>query len=275
MIDDINIGFTVLMSCYKNDDPIKFDSALLSIKNSTLKAEAVVLVVDGPIPSNIESVITKYYHILPLRVKRLPVNTGLALALNYGLTFVSTKYCIRADADDVNLPDRFSEIIQRLVSGVDLVGSYIEELDSLSNLYVATKYVPIEHHRILKYAAKRNPFNHMSVGFVTKKVTDVGCYPNIHLREDYGLWVKMLANGAVTCNIPKSLVHASAGTGMFRRRGGFSHVKAEIKMQTLLIQLGFKSPLRGLLDWFFKSVVFLMPSFLRKYVYILLLRGVA
>ena len=265
--------FTVLISCYRNDDPVKFEAALLSIESNNRRPEMVVLVVDGPIPKLVDDIISKFSSRLPLNVQRLSKNGGLATALNYGLSFVETEYCIRADADDVNLSDRFDRIIQKLMCGFDLVGSYIAEYDSDNNSYVSTKYVPIDHQAILKYASKRNPFNHMAVGFSTKKVRDVGCYPDIYLREDYGLWIKMLASGAITCNIPEVLVQASAGTGMFKRRGGISHVRAEIDMQLLLIKSGFKGFFRGSFDWFLKAIVYLLPPFLRKYIYLYFLRG--
>jgi len=266
-------SFTVLISCYRNDDPNKFSMALQSIADNTLSPVMVVLVVDGSIPDDLNDVILTFAKTLPLNVQRLPENVGLALALNHGLSFVETDFCIRADADDLNLLDRFDQIIDKLKSGIDVVGSYIAEYDSVSNAYVSTKYVPVNHQSILKFAVKRNPFNHMSVGFVTSKVRDVGGYPNIYLREDYGLWIKLLKNGAITYNIPKVMVHASAGTGMFKRRGGISHIKAEIEMQRLLVNLGFKSVWRGVIHWTSKSIVYLLPPFLRKYIYLYFLRN--
>ena len=200
----------------------------------------VILVIDGPIPSSLERVIFEYEDLLPLTVQRLLENVGLALALNHGLKFVQTDYCIRADADDINMPDRFRKILQMLMANYDLVGSYIDEYDSRNDYYVATKRVPVDQKSIREYAKRRNPFNHMSVGFRTNSVKDVGGYPNIHLREDYALWVTMLANNVTCCNIPEVLVHASAGEGMYERRGGRKHIAAEFKMQSLLRALGFK-----------------------------------
>ena len=108
-------SFTVLISCYRNDDPNKFSMALQSIADNTLSPVMVVLVVDGSIPDDLNDVILTFAKTLPLNVQRLPENVGLALALNHGLSFVETDFCIRADADDLNLLDRFDQIIDKRV----------------------------------------------------------------------------------------------------------------------------------------------------------------
>lgn len=268
-----NKEFSVLMSCYWNDSFEKFRAALQSIVDNTLSPTVVVLVIDGPIPLSLENVISEYKDILPLIVVRLPENVGLALALNHGLKSIQTDYCIRADADDVNLPDRFSKILEKLTANYDLVGSYIEEYDPSDGGYVATKRVPLDQENIRGYAKRRNPFNHMSVGFNTTVVKRVGGYPSIHLREDYALWVTLLAGNITCCNIPDVLVHASAGAGMYERRGGITHIAAEFKMQCLLTELGYKGLFRAGLDFGLKTVVYLLPSVMRKYIYLYGLRN--
>ena len=53
--------FSVAMSVYKNDNPEWFDKAIKSISiDQTIKPDEIVLVVDGPVPDSIHSVIDKY-----------------------------------------------------------------------------------------------------------------------------------------------------------------------------------------------------------------------
>lgn len=52
--------FSVAMCVYGGDNPEWFDKALESTVNQTVKPEEIVLVVDGPIPNDIQDVIAKY-----------------------------------------------------------------------------------------------------------------------------------------------------------------------------------------------------------------------
>ena len=57
--------FSVAMCVYAKDNPKWFDDALASITiNQTVKPNEIVLVVDGPIPKEIQEVIYKYENLL-------------------------------------------------------------------------------------------------------------------------------------------------------------------------------------------------------------------
>jgi hypothetical protein len=68
--------FSVAMSVYKNDNPEWLDVALESIINQTVKPNEIVLVVDGPISDELNSVIKKYEHICCLG-KRERINNEI------------------------------------------------------------------------------------------------------------------------------------------------------------------------------------------------------
>ena len=42
----------------------------------------------------------------------------------------------------------------------------------------------------------------MTVFYKTKIVKKLGGYPNLYLKEDYGLWCKMIGSGAKVKNMP-------------------------------------------------------------------------
>lgn len=66
MIDKLNETaneyppFSVSMCVYGGDNPEWFDTALQSVIDQTVKPDEIVLVIDGPIPNSIQSVIDKY-----------------------------------------------------------------------------------------------------------------------------------------------------------------------------------------------------------------------
>jgi len=163
-------GFTVLMAVYHREDPDRFKSALLSVFNNSLVPDAVILVVDGPLPNSLVHVICdaqlRYDR---LQVHHLSKNMGLAAALNAGLSLVKTAWVVRADSDDFNRPYRFAyqaAAIEAAASPIDLIGGAIQEID-LDGTHIAVRRTVESDAEIRCFAKRRNPFNHMTVSYRT------------------------------------------------------------------------------------------------------------
>lgn len=269
-------GFSVLMALYQGDKVILFDKALASIFSNTLQPNQILLVIDGQITSELENVLVKFNQLFPGRIEelRLKDNLGLAKALNEGLKNIAFEWVVRADADDINLPNRF-EVLAKIIQAnpdLDILGSAITEIDE-SGKFLARRMVPCEQSAILKYARFRNPFNHMSVAYKCKSVLGLGGYPNLYLKEDYALWVKALSKPLIVANTNEVLVHATTGSFMYGRRGGLRLAKTEIELQELLVACGLKTKNRALLDGVVRAGFCLVPSYLRKLLYLKLLRS--
>ncbi len=266
--------FTVLMAVYSKDDPYLFNIALGSIFDNNIRPCSIVVVCDGPLSSELEKILNNYRLHKELVILRLPKNQGLACALNFGIRHIQTKYIIRADADDFNYPSRFAILIEQLEKkSHDLVGSYILEVDKFFNS-IAIRRVPLIASDIKKYCKKRNPFNHMAVAFRTDLVKSVGGYPNLYLREDYGLWALMISSGAVCSNIPEVLVRATAGQEMYKRRGGIKYAMAEYHLQKMLVSCRLKNGFQAISDGCLRAIIFLLPVKFREFIYISLLRSI-
>ena len=82
-------GFTVLMAVYKNDDTVLFGRAVDSIYANTLNPDAFILVVDGFVPDVLKCQIQRLQKRYLFEIIWLPVNVGLAVALNIGFKNVS------------------------------------------------------------------------------------------------------------------------------------------------------------------------------------------
>lgn len=265
------MDFSVLICVYKNDDVTKFKSALKSIFNNTLQPREVLLVVDGLIGDNIEDVIKKYNHINYFRVLRNINNVGFVNSLNLGLKNIVSEWVVRCDADDYNLPERFEILFDHIEKDTDLIGSYVAETNQYAEIY-AVKKVPLFHEDILIHLKKRNPFNHMSVAFKRSAAISLGGYPHIELREDYGLWAAMISKGYKSKNIENILVHASAGEKMFTRRKGGAVIKAEIALQSHLVNVGISNYIEAIVYGTARCLILLMPKSIIKLVYNRLLR---
>jgi len=263
---DMNTPFSVLIAVYCKDDPRLFRVALDSIYSNTLTPAEVILIQDGPIGDKLLNVIALYSNRAGFKCITLSKNCGLALALNVGLAHITTRYVFRADSDDFNLPNRFEKQLRFLLTGYDLVGGSILEVSSLCNP-IAVRKVPRTSLEIRRFIGNRNPFNHMTVAFRYDVVKKLGGYPNIYLKEDYGLWILMIANGAKAMNIEDVVVHATAGPEMYRRRGGIKYVKSEIELQLLLVKTGLQHRNRAFIIGAARALIFLLPATVRGMIY--------
>lgn len=267
--------FSALMAVYAGERSAWFAEALQSLhQQSGNHISEVVLVEDGPLGRDLLHVADSFREVLPLHRVRLRRNQGLATALNEGLVQCSHEWVLRADSDDISLPQRSELQRAHLGEGpLDIVGGQIEEFDPVTGQVSGVRSVPCSADAIRRFAALRNPFNHMTVCFRRDLVLDLGGYPQVPFHEDYALWVRAIAAGARISNRPEVLVRARAGRGMYERRGGWRYVKAEAEMQRILIRCGFKSQAQGGLELLVRAGVFLAPARVRGWAYRRLLRG--
>ncbi|MGV3741390.1 MAG: glycosyltransferase [Burkholderiaceae bacterium] len=267
-------GLTVLMAVYKGDDHRLFKRAVESIYQNTLTPDHTVLVVDGPVHDEINEVVQMAELNFGVQVVRIASNQGLANALNEGLKHVHTEWVARADADDVNMPDRFSRQHRMIAESetVDLLGGAIEEFDEEGRA-LGLRRVPTTPQGIRSWIGRRNPFNHMTVVVRADIVKAVGGYPDLDRKEDYGLWAKIIASGGRCMNSDAILVRATAGKKMIARRGGVRYVKSEFLLQKEFVRLGISSLPRAVINGVARALVFLLPTGLRTLFYMRWLRS--
>lgn len=268
-------GFCVLMAVYAKDDADLFRRAADSVLSNTLLPDRFILVVDGPVSSNISEVISEYWREPQKDVIYLPRNVGLAKALNSGLERINTEWVVRADADDFNLPHRFEHLaaaIQKSVQPVDVIGSAIREVDR-DGKGLSVRRPPLSHAQIAAQLPRRNPMNHMAVAYRTAVVRKVEGYPQVHLKEDYALWCALMNSKCQFLNLHEVLVHATTGIDMYRRRGGWSYIRSEIDIQAFMVNLGLKHRLAAISDGLMRSMVFALPSSFRGIIYRHMLRS--
>ena len=266
-------SFTVLMCTYFKDDPYLLEKSIESVFKNTIKPNYFILTIDGSIPKLNESIIKKISNIYPIELNILEKNIGLALALNNALNLVQTEWVARADSDDINLYDRFKKQLELTNKNFDVIGSNILEIDKIGNLPKLTKNIPVTNQEIRKYLKLRNPINHMTVFYKTKLIKSVGGYPNIYLREDYGLWAKLVKEGAVFHNIDEVLVHVSGGENLYKRRRGLKNAIAELKLQLLLYQYKIKPLFLAFFHLILRTIFLLLPSKIVEKIYIKKLRN--
>ena len=268
--------FSVLISVYIKDNPEYLKEALDSVINQTVMPSEIVLIKDGELTDKLEEVISKFVDCNPnlFKVIGYEVNKGLGYALKIGVEECSYDIIARMDSDDICREDRFEKQLSVLKhdASIGIVGSNISEFEVNKDNIVSIRKVPSDNESIIRYAKKRNPFNHMSVMYRKKEVLDAGNYKEFLWNEDYYLWVRMILNKCQCANIEENLVYARVGKAMFERRGGIKYAINDIKLQREFKRLNFINYYQVILNTILRNIVRLMPNNMRRMIYIKILR---
>ena len=228
----ISVNISVLISVYKSEYPEYFDRALVSIWDDQLvKPDEIVLVIDGPIGSDLEEVINKWKIKLSKKLitVKLEKNVGLGNALAHGLKKCKSNYIARMDSDDISIPERFKlqkEYIQQNPN-IDCLGSSVREFHK-NLIFTGERKVPRKDSDIKKFSKYRNPINHPTVIFKKLSVIESGGIRECHGFEDYYLWIRMIKNNCKFHNLQKNLVLMRSGVGQTKRRRGLDYFKKEL-----------------------------------------------
>ena len=267
--------FSVLMSIYKKENPAYFSECIKSLAQQTLQPDEIVLIEDGKLTDELERVVSEFQNLCPqLTVYRYEENRGLGKALADGLLKCSYPLVARMDTDDVAFPDRFERQVKAFEEDSDLAlcGGQVLEFSGSTDNVLRRKLVPTEYEDVLRYARRRNPFNHPSVMFKKDAVLAAGSYQHMPYFEDYYLWARMLAAGDKCINLPDFILYFRADEEVYQRRGGWSYVGDAIHARWAIHKTGVS----GLFDFLYASagqtLVSLMPNKTRGNFYRKVLR---
>lgn len=183
---------SIVMSVYNAQEYL--DASINSILNQTYKNFEFIIVNDGSTDSSLN--IIKSFRDERIRVLD-QANTGLAKALNNGISIANGKYIARMDADDISLPDRISMQVAFLEENLDyvIVGSNANFID-LKGEYLYTSKLSETNDEIasvLPYC----PFFHSSTMFLKDAFAKCNGYNEKirHHFEDRILWNEMAKIG--------------------------------------------------------------------------------
>ena len=263
--------FSVLLSVYKKEKPEYLKVALESIINQSLMPDEIVIVKDGALTNELDSVIESFQkkHIGLFKIMAFEKNRGLGLALRDGVLACSNEWIARMDTDDIAYPFRFEKQFQFLKDHPDIsmVGSWITEFSTVPEQPDTITKLPVEYEDIVSYAKSRNPFRHMTLVYKKEAIVESGNYRDFLWFEDYDMWVRMIQHGYKVVNLPEVLVNVRADDGMFARRGGWKYLKNDLLFQKQLKDTGF-------INWFqySKNVILrvtmrIIPNKLRLQIY--------
>ena len=263
--------FSVLICVYGGDNALHFDLAMNSIFEQTLQPDEVVLVVDGPVGTELSAVIDKYTtSYTQLKTIRLQVNQGHGNARRIGIENCSCDLIAIMDADDISVPDRFEKQINvfRSNNQLTVVGGQIYEFIDSTNNIVSIRNVPENDSDIKEYMKKRCPMNQVTVMFKKDDIISVGGYIDWYCDEDYYLWIRLALAQMQFYNLSDNLTFFRVGKEMYQRRGGVKYFRSEARLQLYMLRKKLISPIRFLINVAERLIIqVLMPNKLRSWVF--------
>jgi glycosyltransferase EpsE len=143
-----------------------------------------------------------------VRVLRSEARRGLTLALNDGLAAAKGAFVARADADDIQHPQRIEKQVAFLNQHPDymLVGTSVLYIDEQGNP-LKEKLYPETNSKIAKALHLHNPISHPTVLARKELFTSLGFYDvQLQRAEDYDLWFRAKQKGYQMHNLQEPLV---------------------------------------------------------------------
>lgn len=269
----VNNQFSVCTSVYNNDTPEYVRTALDSmLVHQTVKPTEIVLVQDGPVPTELSVLLQVYEGKYPdvMHIIRLEKNGGLGNALKLGVENAKYDIIARMDSDDICSPDRFEKQLTYLETHpeCDIVGGQMTEFIDRPDNIVGRRAVPLTNEEIYDYMKSRCALNHVTVMFRKATVLKAGNYQDWFWNEDYYLWVRMMMGHCVFANIPDVTVNVRSGADQYARRGGKKYFDSEIGIKKLMLKNGLISRKEYIVNYIQRFIIQLvLPNKVRGWVY--------
>lgn len=269
--------YSVLMSVYCKETARNLETAVKSMLEQTVSPDELVLVCDGLLTDELNSVIHKLDEKSPdtLKVVRLSENIGLGRALQTGLKYASNELVARMDSDDISCPDRCEKqlLFMQKHPDISILGGTIAEFDDDPEKITAVRSAPESQEAILAFSRSRNPFNHVTVMYRKKDVLEAGGYLHMPYLEDYYLWIRMLMHGCRGHNLKDVLVNVRVGNGMTARRSGLHYARAQEKLFSYMLRNRYINRAEYMKAVITRTAVSLFPDKIRQLVYRYCLRS--
>lgn len=220
-------AYSVLMPLAPWEPPAQVAAALASLAHQTLACAQLVISADGLLPSALEAVLEAS----GLPVERLsgPGGEGVGPVLQRGLRACRQELVVRADADDLCLPERCALQVEAMLARPQLAALSAPILEFIEDPHhpCSLRSVPVSAAALRRRSRWRNPLNHPAVILRRSMVLAVGGYRDMPGFEDYDLWLRLLQAGASLDNLSQPLVLARVGAQHLARRRGLAYASRE------------------------------------------------
>jgi glycosyltransferase involved in cell wall biosynthesis len=202
---------SIVMAAYNEEQNI--GRAIESILAQTFSDWEMIVIDDGSTDATAN--VVRRYAEKDGRVKLVcnESNLELSASLNKGIALARADLIARADADDINLPERLAKQYEYLLAHheIDVLGTGAYLLDETGHR-VNSFSLPLTHAELERLSFLKTHFFHPSVMMRRRFFDRAGLYnlryPN---AEDKELWLRGLRVGCRYANLSEPLIEYSTG----------------------------------------------------------------
>lgn len=232
---------SIVMAAYNEEQNI--GRALESILAQTFTDWELIIIDDGSTDATTD-VVRRYAD----KDSRLNLvcnanNLELSASLNKGIKLARADLIARADADDINLPERLSRQYEYMQAHeeVDVLGTGAYLLDETGRRVNAFSH-PATHVELKNLPFLKIQFFHPSVMIRKRFFDTAGLYdPNYPNAEDKEMWLRGLSVGCRYANLPEPLIEYSTGGYVKSWRSIRKHALSLLRIaRDLKIERGYR-----------------------------------
>lgn len=264
-------SYSVLMSVYHKADPTFFDAALDSLVNQTVQSDDIVVVCDGPLTAELDTVLERYQEQYPaiFHIVRLEQNVGIGEAANAGLSHCKNDLIAKMDADDIAVPQRCAWQLERFAQCPELtvLGGYISEFDQDPDQPDTIREVPLTNDAIRTFGRRRQSFNNQTVMYRRSAVLQVGGYSKMRRSEDFDLYARLLYAGYYCENLSQVLVQVRVDQSALTRRASPGTLKGCIDSRWRSYKMGYASLWDVIVCVSGELLITLCPARVQRWIY--------
>ena len=264
------VNYSVIMSVYGKDNAEWLTQSINSLVCQTIKSNDIVIVADGVLTEQLETVLDEYNKIPTFTLVRLPENKGLGNALNVGLRTAKNELVARMDADDISVPNRCEMQLEAFARnpGLEILGGQIAEFTDNPNTIISTRKVPTDHSEIDRFSKRRSPFNHPSVMYKRTSILQLGGYDTSAIRtEDYDLWLRALAVNLECSNLSETLLYYRSTAGTMQRRKTYTSLRNHINSRRKFYSNGYITLSDLIFGIVTQTLLFVLPNSVASFVF--------
>jgi glycosyltransferase involved in cell wall biosynthesis len=267
------MSISVLISAYINCTKDNIEKALNSVfYEQIFKPDQIVLVLDGPVSDDLYKFVLLFQKRVDCEIiiHHIQKSKGFGNALNEGMELCTGEYIARMDSDDICLPNRFRDQMDYLLKNpsVDVVGSWISEIDENDKITREVVKYPETHEQCLSIFMCRDPLAHPTAMFRTSFFNKAGRYPiNTPFFEDGMIWYQGFMNGCVFANVPKVCLKFRRASDFYKKRRNIKALVSLFRYRILMINPNLNYGFRGNFCALLYLTMQLMPFFIKKILY--------
>ena len=204
---------SVIVSNYNNGRYLH--AFMQSIVDSTVEPAELIMIDDGSTDDSL-TILEEYKHLDFFVLIAFSENRGFTSALNAGLQAARSKYIMRADPDDILLPDRIENQFRFMEEhpDIDVSGANVIYFNDVTGREINVSNFPLGPKKILRtYKLGEHGLLHATV-IAKATVYQSYRYQKIFPSEDYELFSRMVLDGKKIANTrePVNLIRVHPGS---------------------------------------------------------------